>query len=69
MLPGYSYRNMWWVGHNAHQTFEARGIHGQRIYIDPVAEMVIVKFSSHPSLRMARVTLSLTVRFRRWLII
>jgi len=47
-LPGYSYRNMWWVGHNAHQTFEARGIHGQRIYIDPVAEMVIVKFSSHP---------------------
>ena len=48
MLPGYSYRNMWWVGHNTHQTFEARGIHGQRIYIDPVAEMVIVKFSSHP---------------------
>ena len=47
-LPGYSYRNMWWVGHNNHQTFEARGIHGQRIYIDPVAEMVIVKFSSHP---------------------
>ncbi|MFZ6758738.1 serine hydrolase domain-containing protein [Undibacterium sp. Ji50W] len=48
-LPGYSYRNMWWVGHNSHQTFEARGIHGQRIYIDPVAEMVIVKFSSHPT--------------------
>ncbi|WP_232064065.1 serine hydrolase [Undibacterium sp. YM2] len=47
-LPGYSYRNMWWVAHNSHQTFEARGIHGQRIYIDPVAEMVIVKFSSHP---------------------
>ncbi|MBC3884963.1 serine hydrolase [Undibacterium sp. FT31W] len=47
-LPGYSYHNMWWIGHNAHQTFEARGIHGQRIYIDPVAEMVIVKFSSHP---------------------
>ncbi|MFZ6707865.1 serine hydrolase domain-containing protein [Undibacterium sp. TC9W] len=47
-LPGYSYRNMWWVGHNSHQTIEARGIHGQRIYIDPVAEMVIVKFSSHP---------------------
>ncbi|MFZ6730349.1 serine hydrolase domain-containing protein [Undibacterium sp. Ji42W] len=47
-LPGYSYRNMWWVGNNSHQTFEARGIHGQRIYIDPLAEMVIVKFSSHP---------------------
>lgn len=47
-IPGYSYRNMWWIGHNSHNTFEARGIHGQRIYIDPVAEMVIVKFSSHP---------------------
>ena len=48
LLQGYSYRNMWWIAHNGHQTFEARGIHGQRIYIDPVAEMVIVKFSSHP---------------------
>ena len=25
-----------------------RGIYGQRLYIDPVAEMVIAKFSSHP---------------------
>ena len=48
LLNGYSYKDMWWVSHNSHQTFEARGIHGQRIYIDPVAEMVIVKFSSHP---------------------
>ena len=48
LLNGYSYKDMWWVAHNAHQTYEARGIHGQRIYIDPVAEMVIVKFSSHP---------------------
>ena len=48
LLSGYSYKDMWWVSHNAHQTYEARGIHGQRIYIDPVAEMVIVKFSSHP---------------------
>ncbi|MEB0139162.1 serine hydrolase [Undibacterium sp. CCC2.1] len=47
-LPGYSYRNMWWVGHAGHHPFEARGIHGQRIYIDPAAQLVIVKFSSHP---------------------
>ncbi len=45
---GYAYRNMWWVSNNAHGVFDARGIHGQRIYIDPKAEMVIVKFSSHP---------------------
>lgn len=47
-LPGWSYRNMWWVSHNAHGAFTARGIHGQGIYIDPAAEMVIVRFASHP---------------------
>lgn len=47
-LPGYSYRNMWWVSSNDHHTFEARGIHGQRIYIDPVAQMTIVRYASHP---------------------
>jgi CubicO group peptidase (beta-lactamase class C family) len=48
LLPGYSYRNMWWVSHNPHGMFEARGIHGQRLYIAPRAELVIARFSSHP---------------------
>lgn len=48
LLPGWSYRNMWWVSHNAHGAFSARGIHGQVIYIDPKAEMVIARFASHP---------------------
>jgi len=26
----------------------ARGIHGQAIYIDPKAEMVIARYASHP---------------------
>ena len=47
-LPGWSYRTMWWVSHNAHGAFTARGIHGQGIYVDPAAEMVIVRFASHP---------------------
>jgi CubicO group peptidase (beta-lactamase class C family)/protein-tyrosine phosphatase len=47
-LPGWSYRNMWWISHNAHGAFMARGIHGQAIYVDPVAEMVIARFASHP---------------------
>ena len=29
-------------------TFMARGIHGQAIYVDPKAEMVIARFASHP---------------------
>ena len=48
LLPGWSYRNMWWVSHNAHGAYTARGIHGQAIYIDPLAEMVIARFASHP---------------------
>lgn len=47
-LPGWSYRNMWWVSHDAHQCFTARGIHGQLIWIDPTAEMVIARYASHP---------------------
>lgn len=47
-LPGWSYRNMWWVSHNEHGAFMARGIHGQNIYIDPKAEMVIVRYASFP---------------------
>jgi len=48
LLPGYSYRNMWWVSHNPLGVFEGRGIHGQRLYIAPEAEVVIARFCSHP---------------------
>jgi hypothetical protein len=48
LLAGYSYRDMWWVTHNEHQAFEARGIHGQRLYVAPAAEMVVARFASHP---------------------
>jgi CubicO group peptidase (beta-lactamase class C family) len=48
LLPGWSYRDMWWVTHNEHGAYSARGVHGQVIYIDPKAEMVIARFASHP---------------------
>ena len=48
LLKGGSYRNMWWVTHNEDGAFMARGVYGQRIYIDPKAEMVIVRFASNP---------------------
>jgi CubicO group peptidase (beta-lactamase class C family) len=47
-LAGYSYRNMWWVSHDPLGVFEGRGIHGQRLYIAPAADVVIARFSSHP---------------------
>ena len=48
-LPGASYRNQWWVTHNAHGAYMARGVYGQGIYIDPKAEMVIARYASHPA--------------------
>lgn len=47
-LPGWSYRNMWWVSHDDHHCFTARGIHGQAIWVDPTAQMVIARYASHP---------------------
>lgn len=48
LLPGWSYRSQWWVTHNNRGAFTARGIHGQVIYVDPAAEMVVARFASHP---------------------
>lgn len=48
LLKGWSYRNMWWITGNTHGAFTARGVYGQTIYIDPLAEMVIVRLASHP---------------------
>ena len=47
-LPGWSYRNQWWISHDDHGAYMARGVHGQGLYIDPKAEMVIARFGSAP---------------------
>lgn len=47
-LEGWSYQSMWWITHDDHGSFAARGVHGQTIWIDPAADMVIVRFASHP---------------------
>ena len=54
-LKGSSYRSMWWVFHNKHGAFAARGVHGQTIYVDPFAEMVIVRFASFPEAKNAKI--------------
>ena len=45
---GHSYHDQWWSFQNKHQAVSAIGVHGQFIYLDPVADMVVVKQSSHP---------------------
>ncbi len=54
-LEGGSYRSMWWILHNKHGAFTARGVHGQTIYVDPTAEMVIVRFASFPTAKNAQI--------------
>lgn len=48
LLKNWSYHNLWWHTENQHHAYLARGIHGQAIYINPMAEMVLVRFASHP---------------------
>jgi len=48
LLAGWSYRGMWWISHDAHGAYMARGVHGQALYVDPAARVVIARFSSHP---------------------
>ncbi len=45
---GYSYHDYWWIPHDPDGSFEAKGLNGQHIHINPAAELVIVKLSSHP---------------------
>ncbi len=54
-LPGGSYKSMWWILHNKHGAFAARGVYGQTIYVDPTAEMVIVRFASFPVAKNAEI--------------
>lgn len=48
-LAGWSYGSQWWHSHNGNGAFSARGIHGQTLWIDPKAEMVVARFASHPT--------------------
>lgn len=43
-----SYTSQWWVTHNDHGAYAARGVHGQTIYVDPTADMVLVRLASFP---------------------
>ena len=52
-LPNGSYTSQWWVFHNDHGAFAARGVHGQTIYVDPTSDMVLVRFASFPQAKNA----------------
>lgn len=48
-LPTGRYRNKWYQTGKPSGAYFALGIHGQWLYVDPAAEMVVAKFSSQPA--------------------
>ena len=47
-LIGGSYTGLWWIYPGNGNIVAARGVHGQTIYVDWDADMVLVRFASHP---------------------
>lgn len=47
-LIGGSYTSLWWIYPGNDGAFAARGVHGQTIYVNPAADMVLVRFASFP---------------------
>ncbi|GIF25425.1 hypothetical protein Ate02nite_81550 [Paractinoplanes tereljensis] len=46
----YGYANQWWtLGSSSFDAFTALGVHGQYLYVDPSADIVIVKCSAWPT--------------------
>jgi len=45
---GGSYRSFWWIGHEPRPSIAALGVFGQRLYIEPDAELVLIRCGSHP---------------------
>ena len=42
------YHNQFWISHNPDGAYEALGVHGQMIHINPTVGLVVVRLSSHP---------------------
>ena len=47
-LKNGDYKSFWWLFDNPTPVYAARGVYGQTIYVDPAADMVIVRFASYP---------------------
>ena len=44
--PGGSYHNQWWINHDAYDSYNCAGHYGQRVWIAPKGEAVIVQLST-----------------------
>ena len=46
--PDGAYRSFWYMSGDTDGSFDAIGIHGQRLHINPAQNLIIVRLSSHP---------------------
>lgn len=65
--PSGSYRSQWWVTGDDHGVVYGAGIHGQYLWVDPVAETVVAKFGAHPE-AVSREALRHNSALMRWLV-
>jgi CubicO group peptidase (beta-lactamase class C family) len=52
--PGGSYRRQWWVSHDPWGSYQASGQYGQRLWVSPKAETVIVHLAVDPDTTTSR---------------
>lgn len=45
--PRLGYHDFWWILDDGHGSYMASGIHGQRLYVSPGQELVIVHYGAH----------------------
>lgn len=44
--PTLSYRDLWWILNDPYGSFMASGIHGQRLFVSPALDLVVVHYAS-----------------------
>lgn len=49
VFPEMSYRNQWWATGNERGNVYAIGIHGQYLWLDPLTDTLVAKFSTQPA--------------------
>jgi CubicO group peptidase (beta-lactamase class C family) len=62
--PQGAYNNFWWIDNIENGDFMARGVFGQMIYINRLAQMTIVKLSTWPDYRKPDFTRNSLLAFR-----
>ncbi len=65
--PGGSYLRQWWSTGDAHGVVYGAGIHGQYLWVDPTARVVVAKFGAHPD-AVSTEALQHNSAFMRWLV-